>query len=77
MRLIRVNPIRENSLYCCKCKTYSPSRSTFADLEGTPFQSYYCDLCVVGDPELLKAVEYSGHLAEVHAGETLKTCPKP
>jgi hypothetical protein len=75
MILVRVNPHRSNSLFCCSCKNWKESKYTFADLEGVPFESYYCDDCVISDPEKLNSCRYSHNLAEIRAGEILATGP--
>ena len=33
------------SIQCCKCGTFNPGPETFADLDDTPFESYYCAAC--------------------------------
>ena len=33
------------SIRCCKCDTYNPGPEMLADLDGTPFESYYCSNC--------------------------------
>jgi hypothetical protein len=75
MILVRVNHHRSNHLFCCSCHEWKESRYISADLEGVPFESYYCDDCVISDPGKLNSCLYSHNLAEIHAGGILATGP--
>jgi hypothetical protein len=69
MRLIRVNEYSpQQSLYCVSCQSYKPVRLVWADLDGAPFSSYHCELCVQNDPAMSSSVEYSTYLKEDKLG---------
>ena len=55
MRLIKVTPTssRPMNYWCKSCDSWSPEAETFADLDGSPFEAYYCAKC----SEALKAQE--------------------
>ena len=47
MRLVRVRPSGSSGslpiVPCCECGEFT--RKPYADLDGKPFESYYCDKC--------------------------------
>lgn len=48
MNLKPINPAPRPGLYkllCCKCGQWTDGAETFADLDGEPFQAFYCAIC--------------------------------
>jgi len=35
----------DTNVYCCECNRYTIITNMYADLDGKPFQSYYCKFC--------------------------------
>jgi len=36
----------QREVMCFRCNTWSPEITTYVDLDGIPFKSYYCNACV-------------------------------
>ncbi len=48
MKLVDIDHPREGqAVQCCHCGNWVPAREAKADLDGTPFLSYYCDDCAI------------------------------
>ena len=46
MNLQRINPpIPEFTFTCSKCMAKTSSKNGYADLDGKPFEDYYCSKC--------------------------------
>lgn len=42
------------SVLCIKCGNWTPAWDAFADLEGKPFEDYYCPKCAAEAEQLSK-----------------------